>query len=56
MIGHRTAGQDLNPLALTVFLQPLQIRPSVFIAEKHVLAVIPSLGNVMRNTGKYRSG
>ena len=47
VIGHQAVGEDLQAVLLGLLLQKLQVHPPVVIYEEHVLAVIPTLRNMM---------
>ena len=56
VVGHEAIGQDFNPEFLAVFLEPRQIRCTIFVREKDVFAAVSALRDVVGNTSKYGSG
>jgi hypothetical protein len=56
MIGHEAISEYFNAEFLAVFPEPGQIRLSILFREKDVFAPVPTLGDVVRYTGKYRPG
>jgi hypothetical protein len=56
MIGHEAIGEYFNTEFLAVFLEPRQIRLTIFIREKDVFAPVTTLGDVVGHAGKYGPG
>ena len=52
----QTIGQDIHPILGTIGLQPGQIHLPIVIREKHVLASISPLGNVVGDVGEDGAG
>lgn len=56
MIGRAAISEYFNAEFLAVFLEPGQIRLTILFREKDVFAPVPTLGDVVWHTGKYRPG
>jgi len=55
MVSHKTIGDDVQLVLLTVFFQPAEIYLPIFIRVKNIFTTISTLGNMVRHTGKYCS-
>jgi hypothetical protein len=53
---HEAIGEYFNIKCFAVFPEPGQVRLTILVDEENILAPVTSLRDVMRNTGKYRSG
>lgn len=56
MVGHEAIGEYFNLEFLAIFMEPAQIRLTVFIHEENIFSPVAALCNVVWNTGKYGSG
>ncbi len=56
MVGHQAIGQNINPMLGTIGRQPSQIGSAVVVREKHDLATVTPLSDVMGGVGKDRAG
>ncbi len=56
VIAHQPVSEDRHVVAPAVILQPCPVSFTIFIAKKDLLTPIATLRDVVRNTGKYRSG
>jgi len=55
VIRHQTVGQNLDPVFVTIFFQPIEIHRSVVVGKKDLLSAVSPLRNVMRYPRKNRS-
>jgi len=49
----RAIGEDRHRVLVTIGIEPLQIGPTIVVAEEHVRATIAALGGMVREAGKH---
>ena len=50
VVGHEAVAADRHAVADRGFAQEIEVDAIVFVAEKHLLLVVPALGHVVRDT------
>ena len=55
MVSHQAVGQHPTLGVRQVFAKQLQIQQPILVIEKHGFPVSPSLGNMIRQTGRHHS-
>lgn len=56
MVGHEAIGEYFNLKFLAIFMEPSEIRLTIFVRKENIFASITALRDVVWNTSKYRSG
>jgi hypothetical protein len=56
VVGHQAVGEDLQVVLPGLLLEKFQVHPAVVIHEEHVLAVIPTLRDMMGTPNGDGSG
>src|SRR6185369_7601567 len=56
VIWHKTVGRDSHAVVLGVVLEQVEIQLVILGAEVSLLAVVTSLRDMVRNSGKHKAG
>jgi hypothetical protein len=56
VVSHQAIGEYFNLEFLAIFMEPGQIRLTVFVHEENIFASVTALRDVVWHTGKYGSG
>jgi hypothetical protein len=55
MVRHQAIDQNLHPIPVTIFSQPVEISQAIIAGKKDVFLAVPPLCHVMWDPGKDRS-
>ncbi len=56
VVGHQTVSVDRDFTFISVLSQPIEIESTVVIGEKHRLAVVTALDDMLGNSGNMEAG